>query len=428
MSKVICDVCGTSYPDTVNQCPICGCARADVVDPAPQNVNEENAATGTYTYVKGGRFSKANVRKRNMERQLPQEDPQLEVEEEPENKGNSGNGLVVVAVALLLAIIGVIIYIFLRFFSPVAAPDSSATDTSTTNATTVATTATTELVVPCTELTLSNGVVEFDKVGAAELLDVTPIPADTTDTIAYVSENELVATVDAKGKVTAVGPGQTEIKITCGKAEIVCRVVCTMETEPTEETTQPTETQASGFELNRKDFTLFAVGSSWSLYNGNISQDEITWTTADEKIATVDKGVVTAVAPGDTVITAEYQGVKYKCDVRCRFTVEEEVQTQPTTGTESDNSTQDNVVTDGSVNTDSKVYTINKDDVTISVGESFTLTLTDENGEVIPVSWSFDSSVCTVSGNTVTGVAKAEISKVSTFYNGVAYECIIRVR
>ena len=28
MSKIICDVCGTSYPETATQCPICGCVRS----------------------------------------------------------------------------------------------------------------------------------------------------------------------------------------------------------------------------------------------------------------------------------------------------------------------------------------------------------------------------------------------------------------
>ena len=27
MNKVICDICGTSYPDTADQCPICGYSR-----------------------------------------------------------------------------------------------------------------------------------------------------------------------------------------------------------------------------------------------------------------------------------------------------------------------------------------------------------------------------------------------------------------
>ena len=36
MNKVICDVCGTMYPDTAKQCPICGCAAAEPVEAAPE--------------------------------------------------------------------------------------------------------------------------------------------------------------------------------------------------------------------------------------------------------------------------------------------------------------------------------------------------------------------------------------------------------
>lgn len=413
MSKVICDVCGTSYPDTANQCPICGCARADTADPIPQNTTEENGASGTYTYVKGGRFSKSNVRKRNLAKQLPQEQPQLEVQEESEEKDKSGKGLVIAAIALLLAIIGVIIYIAVRFLAPAPVPNADQTNSTTTEASTAATTETTELLIPCTELELSSNVIEFDKVGAAELLDVTPVPADTTDTVLYISGDETVATVSANGKVTAVGPGQTVITVSCGDVKVECRVVCTMETESTEETTQPTETQPSGFQLNREDFSLFAVGESWNLYTGDVSQDEITWSTADEKIATVEKGVVKAVAPGYTTITAEYQGSKYECIVRCQFTAEETEPSAPSV--------------DAGNTDDGKVYVISAEDVTIRVGESFTLTLTDESGAVVPVAWSYDTNVCSVSGNTVTGIAKSNQSKVSTFYNGTAYECIVRV-
>lgn len=42
MNKVICDICGTSYPDTAEQCPICGYSRElngdnilDDIAPAP---------------------------------------------------------------------------------------------------------------------------------------------------------------------------------------------------------------------------------------------------------------------------------------------------------------------------------------------------------------------------------------------------------
>lgn len=62
MSKIICDVCGTSYPDTVNQCPICGKTKQD---DSVSVVAAANAQDSGYAYVKGGRFSHANVRKRN---------------------------------------------------------------------------------------------------------------------------------------------------------------------------------------------------------------------------------------------------------------------------------------------------------------------------------------------------------------------------
>lgn len=61
MSKTICEVCGTSYPETATQCPVCGTAKSNS-GPA-ENMNlQENAE---YNFVKGGRFSQSNVRKRN---------------------------------------------------------------------------------------------------------------------------------------------------------------------------------------------------------------------------------------------------------------------------------------------------------------------------------------------------------------------------
>lgn len=62
MEKVICDVCGTDYPETAAQCPICGCARGDGGQTSAGNTTAEERPA--YTYTKGGRFSKSNVRKR----------------------------------------------------------------------------------------------------------------------------------------------------------------------------------------------------------------------------------------------------------------------------------------------------------------------------------------------------------------------------
>ena len=66
MNKVICDICGTTYPETAEQCPICGFARdmgAVFAETAP--AEEMPAQAPARQQVKGGRFSASNVRKRN---------------------------------------------------------------------------------------------------------------------------------------------------------------------------------------------------------------------------------------------------------------------------------------------------------------------------------------------------------------------------
>jgi cyclase len=52
MSKIICDVCGTSYPETATQCPICGCVRPGDAKSVKSGVSGTSSG---YTYVKGGR-------------------------------------------------------------------------------------------------------------------------------------------------------------------------------------------------------------------------------------------------------------------------------------------------------------------------------------------------------------------------------------
>ena len=65
MNKIICDVCGTMYPENASQCPICGCAKPANAAVTPEEGTSAENAAGAYVYTKGGRFSKNNVRKRN---------------------------------------------------------------------------------------------------------------------------------------------------------------------------------------------------------------------------------------------------------------------------------------------------------------------------------------------------------------------------
>lgn len=428
MSKIICDVCGTSYPETATQCPICGCVRpGDAVTVAGDTNEKESVSTGTYTYVKGGRFSKANVKKRNKGKTVEQAPAAERVNDADRGEEKKDIGLVIAIIALLLAIVAVVIYIAIRFFAPGGLNIGAAEQGSTTGNTAVSTTEqtqdttnTTTLEIPCVEVSVSKNVVEFDKEGAALLLNVTTNPADTTDEITFLSSDESVATVSEDGKVVAVGGGQAVITIYCGSAVTECRVVCNIPVEEPE-TTAPT-VSAEDFKLNREDFTLNRKGQTWKLYTGDIPADQIVWTSDDEKVVTVKNGEVTAVGSGYTTVHGEYGGVKVSCIVRCADSVGKA--TDQSTGNENTsdagNSSEEN-------NSSVVAYTINKNDVTIKVGETFVLLLEDANGAAVNVTWTVaDGTICTVSGNSVTG-AVAGKTQVSVTYEGVTYSCIVRV-
>ena len=84
MSKIICDVCGTSYPETATQCPICGCVRSsDSVAVAGDAGDVVAKKPSSYVYVKGGRFSKSNVKKRNAGMPLEDTEPSQKPQSRP---------------------------------------------------------------------------------------------------------------------------------------------------------------------------------------------------------------------------------------------------------------------------------------------------------------------------------------------------------
>lgn len=421
MSKIICDVCGTSYPESATQCPICGCVRSVDARVVAGSTNDVEAqSSGTYTYVKGGRFSKANVKKRNKGMAVtPAETTQQDMPDARES-GKKDVGIVITTVFLLLAIVAVVIYIAVRFFGPVLFGDDKdivkpPVNNETTQGTAVETTEETFATIPCEEVILSKTEITFETEGAALLLNVSVNPAETTDAMQFSSADESVATVSSDGKVTAVSKGETTITVTCGGVSAECKVICNFEVQvPEEETTLPEVDASEALTFNREDFTLNTKGQTWKLYTGDIAANQITWTSDDEKVATIVDGVVTAVGSGTTKVHGEYGGVKLSCIVRCS---EAMGKADASAATEA---------TTPATNTEGK-YTISNKDVSIYVGDTFNLTLTDEQGNPVDVSWvASDGSVCTVSGNAVTAVATGMIT-VSANVEGANYSCIVRV-
>lgn len=335
MSKVICEICGTSYPDTEKECPVCGFEKPETAEFAPEDSALSSAVPSGY--VRGGRFSKSNVSKND------DKPSKVKPQNKPVKKKGSDIGLIIAVVLLLLSVICFGAYIYFTYFATPTPPAQDTTPVVTTTEhvqqtlpqQTEGTTAPVDL--SCTDLTLYERSVVLNHVGSEWLLNVVPNPANTTDEITYTSADQNIATVSADGKIVAVANGETVITVTCGDVSVECKVSCQIadetvpdetdpeETEPKEtepEETEPKETDpvdVGDFKLKKTDITFDGKGQSYTLYSGEIDVKDIKWTVGNSDVATVKDGVVKAVGPGLTNVYAEYNGVKISCVIRCDF-------------------------------------------------------------------------------------------------------------
>lgn len=85
---------------------------------------------------------------------------------------------------------------------------------------------------------------------------------------------------------------------------------------------EPEMEEIADLSLNKTDFTLFKAGDSYQLQAIQAQADgkKLVWTSNNELIATVSEdGTVTAVAPGNAVITVKAGDLTAACTVRCKF-------------------------------------------------------------------------------------------------------------
>lgn len=316
MQKVICDVCGTAYPATSDQCPICGCSK-----PA-----EESSET-TYTYVKGGRFSKSNVRKRNKAAgitRVPVSEENGDYDDAPAQKDS--RGLLIAVVLLLLAIAAVIIYIVSNLLGSGSEPETTVpTQQQKPTQSQTATIVTDPPVVDssCTGLELEVAELQIRAAGDSVQISVQPQPADTTDALSFASSDPSVATVTDDGCVTAVAPGEAVITITCGNASATCKVVCDFAEEPT-------EPELSGnyamfidnvnAETRRyKNEVTMSINHAFRLSVKDLDTGEeleVEWVVEKTNVLTVNGTTVKAVAKGNTKITCTIGDETFTCIVR----------------------------------------------------------------------------------------------------------------
>lgn len=373
MGKIICDVCGTSYQDTADVCPICGYAQSEFTVPDEDFLSDSPVNNRGKDMDSAAEEYEEEVYSDSQPAVVDYDDDDFdEFEEESKVKNSVAPStvviiLLVVIITLLLLAIGIL---FFGFYLPNQRETTDVTEPVVTESVVQEVTEeSTEPTIPCTSLVLTSGVTELTREGQYWLLHVTVLPEDTTDPLVFVSEDASVVTVNEHGRLTAVGEGETTVSISCGEKQIKCKVVVAFkeeETKPTEaeqglntnevehetlpeeladatetavaesndekKTTEPTEekntesteaTTASGgivLKLQKKDVSSPKKGVSFELkLDCDLKPEDVTWFTMDSEVAIVNNGIVTTIGPGKTTIVAQYEGQQAECIVRCNF-------------------------------------------------------------------------------------------------------------
>lgn len=171
--------------------------------------------------------------------------------------------------------------------------------------------------IPCTEISLGQTELVFSAEGEQLQLPVTLSPANTTDERSFSSSDPAVVKVSPVGIVTAVGPGEAAITVSCGSQSAVCAVKCEFAAESGNSSTVAVEELT----LIKDDMTFFAPGENYVLSVTNVpAGTAVSWRSLDESVCTVDeKGHVVAVGEGTTRVFATVGELEAFCWVRCRF-------------------------------------------------------------------------------------------------------------
>ena len=155
--------------------------------------------------------------------------------------------------------------------------------------------------IPVTSVTLAPETLSIEE-GKTAGLTATISPANaTTQQHSWASENGKIAKAYGEtlntAKVTAIGVGKTTITYTIGGKEASCEVTVTPRTISVESIT-----------LNKPQLSLVKGATETltaTVLPTTATDKAVTWESSDTAVATVENGVVTAVAAGNATITAK---------------------------------------------------------------------------------------------------------------------------
>ncbi|MBO7496226.1 MAG: Ig-like domain-containing protein [Salinivirgaceae bacterium] len=131
----------------------------------------------------------------------------------------------------------------------------------------------------------------------------------TDKTVTWASSDESIAAIGDDGTLTGVGIG--ECTITANSSNEKVKAECKVNVTPA---------SVKGLELSKTNAKIL-IGSTDAItanvIPANAANKNVTWTSSDETIATVDNGIVTGIAEGTATITAttEDGGFNKTCEV-----------------------------------------------------------------------------------------------------------------
>ena len=152
-----------------------------------------------------------------------------------------------------------------------------------------------------TSVTLDKSEITLVLINDTEQLTATVLPENATNQkVAWTSNNETIAAVDSLGVVTAIGAGQCTITVTTDDFGYTATSEITVLEQP------PVVIDVTGVSLDESE-VMMKIGDTKQLKATvepeNATNKNVTWSTLDYKIASVDQsGVVTAKTQGETLV------------------------------------------------------------------------------------------------------------------------------
>jgi len=350
MNKIICDICGTTYSESADRCPICGSSREfgiedieQIPEMMPEFVPEPRKRSGFFS----GAAKKAQESLYDMDD--PGSDPPMDIlpeVDDPATLAHSGpkhrvSYFVVILLSVLIgACVIVSVFLLFRYYLPHQFSWETEPRRVETEDTASETTIPEETTVPCSSIVLTSGVPEITRLGQYWLLHVLVMPEDTTDQLTFTSSDESVVTVTAEGRLCSVGEGTATIVISCGSEQILCQVTVKLpqeETEPDTQTEQAEETEQTEaatvsdseeeteetqivLKLKQTDISFTKKGVTFLLQlDCDLRPEDVSWMTLDPDVAICHDGLVTVLGKGTTRIVAQYGDQQVYCIIRCDF-------------------------------------------------------------------------------------------------------------